>query len=138
MTAGPTNDSYLSVGEGVEIAATIERCSRIYVAGKARLQTTCKSFVLDISGRVEGAIECETAEIRGRFEGEVRATQRLIVHETGQIDGEIRYGRLEVADGGRLTGRIESLGAPAALATPAGSAVSTPADAYRGRSGLPV
>ncbi|BBK30016.1 polymer-forming protein [Stella humosa] len=129
MTAVPTNDSYLSVGEGVEIAATIERCSRIYVAGKARLQTTCKSFVLDANGRVEGTIECETAEVRGRFEGEIRATQRLIVHETGNIEGEIRYGRLEVADGGRLTGRIESLGGTGNPALPA----SSPVDPYRGR-----
>ena len=120
MTAGPTNESYLSVGEGVEIAATIERCSRIYVAGKARLQTTCKSFVLDAGGRVEGAIECETAEVRGRFKGEIRASQRLIVHETGQIEGEIRYGRLEVADGGRLTGRIETLAGPTADSVRAG------------------
>lgn len=121
MTAGPTNESYLSVGEGVEIAATIERCSRIYVAGKARLQTACKSFVLDAGGRVEGTIECETAEVRGRFEGEIRASQRLIVHETGQIEGEIRYGRLEVADGGRLTGRIETLAGPTADSLRAGA-----------------
>jgi cytoskeletal protein CcmA (bactofilin family) len=107
------NDSYLSVGEGVEIAATIERCSRIYVAGKARLQTTCRSFVLDASGRVEGRIECDTAEVRGYFEGEIRASERLVVHDTGRIEGEIRYGRLEVADGGHLTGRIEALGRPA-------------------------
>lgn len=135
MTAGPTNDSYLSVGEGVEIAATIERCSRIYVAGKARLQTTCRSFVLDVNGRVEGRIECETAEVRGRFEGEIRASQRLIVHETGNIEGEIRYGRLEVADGGRLTGRIETL--PAATpAMPAPLTVTAPDPAARARTGL--
>lgn len=134
MTAGPTNESYLSVGEGVEIAATIERCSRIYVAGKARLQTTCKSFVLDANGRVEGTIECETAEVRGRFEGEIRASQRLIVHETGQIEGEIRYGRLEVADGGRLTGRIETLGGPSA----ASIGTAPAADAYRARPGIPA
>lgn len=116
------NDSYLSVGEGVEIAATIERCSRIYVAGKARLQTTCRSFVLDASGRVEGRIECDTAEVRGFFEGEIRATQRLVVHDTGRIEGEIRYGRLEVADGALLNGRIESLGT--ALSAPALGAAS--------------
>ena len=135
MTAAPTNDSYLSVGEGVEIAATIERCSRIYVAGKARLQTTCRSFVLDVNGRVEGRIECETAEVRGRFEGEIRASQRLIVHETGNIEGEIRYGRLEVADGGRLTGRIETLAA-AAPAMPAPLTVTAPDPAARARTGL--
>lgn len=132
MTAGPTNDSYLSVGEGVEIAATIERCSRIYVAGKARLQTTCKSFVLDATGRVEGTIECDTAEVRGRFVGEIRAAQRLIVHETGQIEGEIRYGRIEVADGARLTGRIDPLGTPPAAGLGAGSAAAG-AEAYRAR-----
>ncbi len=137
MTAGPMNDSYLSVGEGVEIAATIERCSRIYVAGKARLQTSCRSFVLDVNGRVEGRIECETAEVRGRFEGEIRATQRLVVHETGHIEGEIHYGRLEVADGGRLTGRIDPLAGPGASPAMPATASAPPPDAARARTGVP-
>jgi len=136
VTGVPTNDSYLSVGEGVEIAATIERCSRIYVAGRARLQTSCRSFVLDAKGRVDGSIECETAEIRGHFEGEIRATQRLVVHDTGQIEGEIRYGRIEVADGARLNGRIENLGAASSVTQPGGLSATDPTKA-RAAGALP-
>jgi len=119
VTATTTaNDSYLSVGEGVELSCTIERCNRIYVAGTARLQTLCTSFVVDAKGKVEGTIDCETAEIRGNFRGEIRTRGRLIVHETGLVEGDVRYGRIEIADGGRVTGRMEW--------TP-GAATTTPA-----------
>jgi len=112
-------DSYVSIGAGVSVRGSLEACDKLFVAGEAGLDGSCGTFVLDRGGRFSGSMVCETAEIRGDFEGAISATKRLVVHDTGTVRGEIAYQELEVATGGRVAGEIRCLAdaAPAATAS---------------------
>ena len=63
------------------------------------------------SGRVAAHVEVGEATIRGRVEGDIRATDRIEVASTGDIDGEIQTRRLAVADGAKISGKV-SVGKP--------------------------
>lgn len=58
-------------------------------------------------GRVEGEIRARGAVIEGAVQGDVRATDCVVLAETGALDGEIAAPRLEMRDGARFGGRID-------------------------------
>ncbi len=51
----------------------------------------------------------EDAEIAGTFDGAITATGNPIVRATGRVMGTARYRRLQVEDGGQVSGRLEML-----------------------------
>ena len=69
----------------------------------------------------KGEVEVEDAEIAGTIDGTLTARGNLVVRATGKVLGTARCRRLQVEDGGQITGRIEMIqeGAPSANAQPA-------------------
>ena len=51
----------------------------------------------------------EDAEIAGVIDGTLTARGNLVVRATGKVLGTARCRRLQVEDGGQITGRIEML-----------------------------
>ena len=45
----------------------------------------------------------------GRFDGDMIARERLIIHATGRVTGNIRYGEIQIEKGGKIAGAIEVL-----------------------------
>jgi cytoskeletal protein CcmA (bactofilin family) len=72
---------------------------------------------LRVAGTVEGTLEATgDIEISGKVSGDVTAYNRLIVGgDASVIAGEVRVGRLTVADGAQFSGKV-SMGKPAAQA----------------------
>ena len=60
-------------------------------------------------GIFKGEIEVEDAEIAGTIDGTLTARGSLIVRATGKVLGTARCRRLQVEDGGQITGHIEML-----------------------------
>ena len=60
-------------------------------------------------GVFRGEVEVEDAEIAGIIDGTLLARGSLVVRATGKVLGTARCRRLQVEDGGQITGRIEML-----------------------------
>jgi cytoskeletal protein CcmA (bactofilin family) len=60
-------------------------------------------------GVFKGEVEVEEAEIAGTIDGTLVARHALVVRSTGRVLGTARCRRLQVEDGGQITGRIEML-----------------------------
>jgi cytoskeletal protein CcmA (bactofilin family) len=60
-------------------------------------------------GVFKGEVEVEDAEVAGTIDGTVTARGSLVVRNTGVVLGTARCRRLQVEDGGQITGRIEML-----------------------------
>ena len=74
-------------------------------------------------------MEVEDTEVAGTIDGTLTARGNLIVRSTGRVLGTARCRRLQVEDGGQITGRIEMLTDTAARATsgPASGPAAGPA-----------
>ena len=57
-------------------------------------------------GVFKGTVSIDIAEIHGRFEGELTARDQLIIHSTGRVSGKIRYGKIQIEEGGEIDGDI--------------------------------
>lgn len=101
----------LTVGQGISLSGTITACDRLVVEGSVQVTLNeTKAIEIAETGRfTEGKAEVEEAEISGVYEGELTVHKRLLIRGTGRVQGNVRYGELEIERGGRLQGTIGML-----------------------------
>ncbi len=113
-TRGPVRDPSerrtLVVGRGISVQGTVQDAERLVVEGTVEA-SMIHATELSISpgGVFKGEVEVEDAEIAGTIDGTLTARGSLVVRTTGRVLGTARCRRLQVEDGGQITGRIEML-----------------------------
>jgi cytoskeletal protein CcmA (bactofilin family) len=97
----------LVVGREIVLSGEISACDRLVVEGtvKANIKD-CRDIAIAEGGLFAGSAVVETAEIRGRFEGELTVKGRLLVCAPGQVSAKVKYAEIEIERGGRLTGTV--------------------------------
>lgn len=105
----------LIVGRDISLAGEIGACDVLVVEGTVEAKLR-EGHIIEVaeSGLFRGSVEIDEADIGGRFEGDITVRGLLKVRGTGVIKGNIRYGVLEVEQGGLLVGTIETLDIAAA------------------------
>jgi cytoskeletal protein CcmA (bactofilin family) len=100
----------LVVGRGISVQGLVQDAERLVVEGTFEA-SMIHAAELSIShgGIFKGEIEVEEAEIAGTIDGTVTARSSLIVRGSGKVLGIARCRRLQVEDGGQITGRIEMI-----------------------------
>jgi cytoskeletal protein CcmA (bactofilin family) len=103
-----STDRTLIVGKGIVLAGEIKDCDCLVVEGKVDAEVTCKDLKIAPGGLFTGTATVINAEVIGRFEGELKITEQLVVRATGSVSGEVRYREIEIERGGQISGRIEA------------------------------
>jgi len=105
--APPAITNQMLVGREVSLSGKITGCDRLQVEGKVEA-TLLECSTIDVAspGVFNGTATVDNADISGRFEGTLTVRKRLLIRESGKVSGTIRYGQLEVACGGQLSGDI--------------------------------
>lgn len=100
----------LVVGRGISLQGNVQDAERLVVEGQVE-SAMIHATELSVSpgGVFRGEVEVEDAEVAGTVDGTVTARGNLIVRATGVVLGTARCRRLQVEDGGQITGRIEML-----------------------------
>lgn len=108
----------LTVGADIRLKGEIEACDTLVVEG--RIEAALESRLLHIAenGAFSGSAVVDVAEISGTFDGNLTVRDRLIVRTTGKVGGTVQYKRLEVQDGGELSGDVRMLMEQKAEAAP--------------------
>ncbi len=100
----------LVVGRGISVQGMVQDAERLVVEGQVEA-TMIHATELSVSpgGLFKGEVQVEDAEIAGTIDGTVNARGSLVVRGTGIVLGTARCRRLQVEDGGQITGRIEMI-----------------------------
>lgn len=117
------------VGKGISLQGTVTDAERLVVEGTVESQMMhAAELNISHSGVFKGEVEVDDAEIAGVFDGTLTARNNLVIRATGKVLGIARCRRLQVEEGGQLSGRMEMLsdnGAPrpsyTAAAAPVGA-----------------
>jgi cytoskeletal protein CcmA (bactofilin family) len=101
----------LIVGKQITLSGDITSCDILIVEGNIEA-TLREAKHIDITedGHFKGSAEVEEADISGKFEGSLTVRGRLRLRGSGQIEGTLSYGELEVEVGGKITGEVKTLG----------------------------
>ncbi len=103
----------LVVGRGISVQGTVQDAERLVVEGTVEA-SMIHAHELSVApgGVFKGEVEVEDAEVAGVVDGTLTARGNLIVRATGKLLGVARCRRLQVEDGGQITGRIEMITEP--------------------------
>lgn len=106
----PSERRTLVVGRGISVQGVVQDAERLVVEGTVEA-TMIHATELAIApgGVFKGEVEVEEAEIAGTIDGTLTARGSLIVRGSGRVLGTARCRRLQVEDGGQITGRIEMI-----------------------------
>ena len=100
----------LTVGPNITLkGAEINDCDTLVVEGHVEASMDSKTLEILKTGSYQGSVSIDVAEIHGRFDGNLTARKKLIVHATGCVSGVVRYGSLLVSEGGVVSGDIASI-----------------------------
>ena len=97
----------LVVGRGISVQGTITDAERLVVEGTVEASSLlAQELQIAQGGVLKGQVEVEDAEISGLMDGVLTVRGSLVLRGTGQVTGEARCRRLQVEDGGQLSGKI--------------------------------
>ncbi len=106
----PAERRTLVVGRGISVQGTVQDAERLVVEGTVEA-SMIRATELSIAhgGVFKGAVEVEDAEIAGTIDGTLTARGNLIVRASGKVLGTANYRRLQVEDGGQITGELKMI-----------------------------
>jgi cytoskeletal protein CcmA (bactofilin family) len=107
---GDNEGKKLIVGREIVLTGEIRACDRLVVQGRVEAALTdSRSIEIAASGVFKGKAQIDTADISGQFEGDLVVNHKLMIHSTGRVFGNIRYGEVEITRGGVISGQIDVL-----------------------------
>jgi cytoskeletal protein CcmA (bactofilin family) len=110
---GGSEGRRLIVGREICLSGEITACDTLVVEGQVEA-TLNQSHRIEIteSGNFKGQVDIDIAEIKGHFEGDLIAHERLIIRKSGRVTGNIQYGEVEIERGGVLDGNVKVIPRP--------------------------
>jgi cytoskeletal protein CcmA (bactofilin family) len=100
----------LVVGPNIKMRGVeVTDCDVVIVEGQLEAKFDSRVVEIAETGVLSGSASMDVAEIWGRFEGELTVRQQLIVHPTGQVNGQVRYSKIRIEEGGEISGEISTL-----------------------------
>lgn len=99
----------LVVGRGIVFSGEITSCDCLVVEGTVKANIAgCHDIDIAEGGLFTGSASVESAEIRGRFEGALNVSGRLLVRASGRVAAEVRYHQIEIERGGEISGHVQA------------------------------
>jgi cytoskeletal protein CcmA (bactofilin family) len=106
----PAERRTLIVGRGISLQGVVQDAERLVVEGTVEATMIhATELAISAGGVFKGEVEVEDAEVAGTIDGTLTARGNLIVRASGRVLGTARCRRLQVEDGGQITGRIEMI-----------------------------
>jgi cytoskeletal protein CcmA (bactofilin family) len=87
----------------------LRNCRQLEVFGYLEGDVAAKSVLVHKDGRLFGKLHSDTAEIHGTLQGEVVVKNLIDIRSSGNVSGNIRYGKLALEQGGNLTAEVRNV-----------------------------
>jgi cytoskeletal protein CcmA (bactofilin family) len=133
--AGET-EGIVVIGRGTKISGQIADCAKLEIQGTVEGTIVADSIVVREGGVVKGEVRAVHAEIHGLFEGQLVVQDTLDVRGTGHVEGDLSYGKLAVAMGGYISGKVSGEAVTGARTNAAGQATTSTLPVPRALIGL--
>jgi cytoskeletal protein CcmA (bactofilin family) len=99
------------IAENVSVAGDVASEGDIQLDGAVRGDVRVGHLSIGETGQVEGVIEADAVEIRGRVVGAISA-RSVKLFATAQVEGDISHAQLAIEPGAQFSGRSVRLGQP--------------------------
>ena len=87
----------------------LRNCRQLEVFGYLEGDVAAKSVLVHPNGRLFGKVMSDNAEIHGTLQGEVVVKHLIDIRSSGNVSGNIKYGKLALEVGGNLTAEVRNV-----------------------------
>lgn len=97
----------LTIGRDITLSGEISECELLFIEGRLEAAVpNAKTMEIAQTGSFKGTAILNDATISGEFDGDLTVTNRLHITSTGRVTGKVRYGHLEIENGGEIHGDL--------------------------------
>ncbi|MEY4713408.1 MAG: hypothetical protein RIS88_2858 [Pseudomonadota bacterium] len=108
----------LTIGEGVKVTGQLVVPGLAVINGTLQGELQADELLVGPQGSLSGQVRVRTADIHGSTHETLEASEFLCVRATGRVNGQARYGEIEIEKGGVIRGAISPVGESAPAAAP--------------------
>lgn len=87
----------------------LRNCRLLEVFGYLEGDVAAKAVLVHRNGRLFGKLKSDSAEIHGTLQGEVVVKNLIDIRSSGNVSGNIRYGKLALEEGGNLSAEMRNV-----------------------------
>jgi cytoskeletal protein CcmA (bactofilin family) len=96
------------IASGLTFEGKIEGSGHVRISGRFKGDVHVDgTLTVEAGAHLAGSVRAASVVIAGEIEGNVESAQRVELHQTGVINGDVNAGSLSVAGGARMRGRAE-------------------------------
>ena len=107
--AASQGSSAVNIGKSVIVKGQLSGSEDLTIEGNVEGQIELRDNVLTIgpNGRIKAEVFAKAVVIQGHVSGNVTATERVDLRETGSVEGDVTSPRVSIADGAHFRGNID-------------------------------
>lgn len=96
------------IATGLTFEGKIEGSGHVRISGRFKGDVNVDgTLTVEAGAHLAGAVRAGSVVVAGEIEGNIEGAQRVELHQSGIVNGDISAGSLTVADGARMRGRSE-------------------------------
>ena len=106
--AAPARPGESVLAAGLTIEGKIEGNGNVRVAGTFKGTVTVQGeLTIEPGAKVEGEVRADAVLVGGEVRGQIAASSRVELHDSGVLVGDLKAGSLTVAAGSKMRGKVE-------------------------------
>ena len=99
------------ISNGTEITGDVKSTGDIRIDGTLNGSLSIKGkLVVGVTGRVDGELSCQNADISGTVNGKVKITELLSLKATSKLSSDINTNKLSIESGANFSGSCTMAG----------------------------
>ncbi len=96
------------IATGLTFEGKIEGSGHVRISGRFKGDVNVDgTLTVEAGAHLAGAVRAGAVVVAGEIEGNIEGAQRVELHQSGVVNGDISAGSLTVADGARMRGKAE-------------------------------
>jgi len=96
------------IATGLTFEGKIEGSGHVRISGRFKGDVHVDgTLTVEAGAHLAGAVRASAVVVAGEIEGNIEGAQRVELHQSGVVNGDVSAGSLTVADGARMRGRAE-------------------------------
>jgi cytoskeletal protein CcmA (bactofilin family) len=109
----------VNIGKSVVVKGQLSGSEDLTIEGNVDGQIELRENILTIgpNGRIKAQVFAKAVVVQGKVTGDITATERVDIRESGSVEGDLTSPRVSIADGAHFRGSIDMKQQPAQAAS---------------------
>lgn len=97
------------IGHDLIVKGDIKNAGSIEIRGYVEGSIAADHLIVHDGGRVFGVVRADMVDVHGKMQGTVSVKNLINIGATGDVAGDVRYGKLALATGGSLEADVRNI-----------------------------